>query len=331
MKDGLITRRSVLAGAASLTGAMAMPGISLAQQAVDKFTWGINNPGFTTVIARYILEKGLDKKHGFNLDVPKNYRSVPTYYNDFIAGAYELCQMDWLSAATMYSRKVPLKFIARMTTGSMIGIIVRKGTLTKPEDLKGKVFVGQQSTGAYRMTRALIKERYGLDLEKDASVQSVTTGSAGVNLVRAGQADATVTWEPHLTYALEADPNLEILVDLGSVYQELVKRQLPYFGVSIRQDLAGRDPTVVTRINKIFADAASGIMADIPGAVALMGSGESGDFSPDVVKKALESKRLAFEYGSTADAASREDVDAAVKFFHERGVAPALVDKDFYA
>jgi len=65
-----------------------------------------------------------------------------------------------------------------------------------------------QSTGTYRMVRALINEAFGFDMEKDATIQNVDNPAAAVSLLMANRADAALSWEPNITTGLIRKPDL---------------------------------------------------------------------------------------------------------------------------
>lgn len=84
--------KGTAAGGLGLT--LAGAGLSMSRLAfaqAPSLKWASLAPGFTILITEYIVAKGLDKKHGINLGKPTAYTSVSTYYNDFVAGQYDVC------------------------------------------------------------------------------------------------------------------------------------------------------------------------------------------------------------------------------------------------
>lgn len=320
-----LTRREVSIGAAALLAGYT-PSFANVQRA--SLSWSVMSTGFTVLLAEYIRERELDVKNSLTFSQPTAYLSVPTLYSDFIAGAYDVCQMDWNSAATMYHRGVPLKFVCTTSTADMINIVHRKDSLKSVEDLRGKTVVAPQSTGAYRMMRALIIKRYGFDLESGAVVQNVSTGSSGINLVRAGRAIAAVTWEPHTSSSILDDGDLAVLTSAGQIYEDLFGSPLPYFGVAVRKSTLDRRGPVGALIGSMFKDAVDGINTDISGALQSL-SGKGG-VSREVLDLAFRSKRLRLHHESMTKEDARRRISQAVSFFRAQGVVPGEIDSAFF-
>src|SRR3974377_236716 len=137
-------------------------------------------PGFPVLLTEYIRYHELDEKHGFKFAEPTVYTSVPTYYGDFDAGNYDVCIGSWDSFAVRYAGGGPIKLLCAVTTAEMISILARKDGPKNVAGLKGKVLAAPQSTGTYRMTKAVVKDFLGFDLEAAATVQNVTNPAAAV-------------------------------------------------------------------------------------------------------------------------------------------------------
>jgi NitT/TauT family transport system substrate-binding protein len=242
------SRRSFLAlslGTAAVAGgALSAASLARAQAQAATLKWANLAPGFTTLVTDYMIAKGLDKANGLTLGKPISYTTVSTYYNDFVAGNYDVCIGSWDTFAARYLAGVPLQYVCSITTANMINIMAPGGGATTVKALEGKTLAAPQSTGTYRMMRALIKELEGFDIETSTKVQNVDNPAAPVTLVMANRADAALSWEPNISVGLKKVPDMKVIYNAGDSYRKKFNLDLPYFGVAIRKEVAARDPGV---------------------------------------------------------------------------------------
>lgn len=165
-----------------------------------------------------------------------------------------------------------LQYVCSVTTGNMINIVTQGKGPSAVQDLKGKTLAAPQSTGTYRMMRAVVKELAGIDLESYAVVQNVDNPAASVTLVMANRADAGLTWEPNVSVGLKRVPDMRVLYNAGEEYRRKVGLDLPYFGVAVRKEAIARDATLIARLNKAFAQCIDGITSKTDEAVTIAGA-----------------------------------------------------------
>ena len=326
----IVTRRDFLA--ASAAGSLSLSAsLQRAFAAADlPVRWASLQPGFTVLPVQYILANDLGRKHGLNLPDPAPYTAVSTYYNDFVAGNYDVCIGSWDTFAARYQAGVPIKYLCSITDANMIALLAPRSGVSDVAALKGKTIAALQSTGTYRMVRALINEAFGFDMEKDATIQNVDNPAASVTLLMADRADAALSWEPNITTGLLKKPDLRVIMKAGDVYKKLSGGlELPYFGVAIRKELADANPGIAAKVGKVFEDCLAGINADTTKTIDLFGS-KTG-VAPDTLKEAMGSKRLAFEYRPMSDDTSRASVVQASAFLARNGLLNKPVDENFFA
>jgi NitT/TauT family transport system substrate-binding protein len=325
------SRRAFLtltAGAAAATaGVLCVPSTARAQAAGLK--WANLAPGFTTLVTDYMIAKGLDKANGLNLGKPTAYTAVSTYYNDFVAGNYDVCIGSWDTFAARYLAGVPLQYVCSITTANMINIITPGGGATSIKALDGKTLAAPQSTGTYRMMRALIKELEGFDIETATKIQNVDNPAAPVTLVMANRADAALSWEPNISAGLKRVPDMKVIYSAGLEYRKKFNTDLPYFGVAVRKEAIARDPQLVARLNKAFGDCLAGITGNVEEAVTIAGANSG--IPADVLRVAIASGRLQFKHVSTSDEAGKQTLRVAGDFLVRNGLLPRALDNGFFA
>jgi NitT/TauT family transport system substrate-binding protein len=324
------TRRNFLAAAA--VSSFTLPStIRRAFAAADiPVRWASLEPGFTVLPVQYILANNLGRKNGIAFPDPAPYTAVSTYYNDFVAGNYDVCIGSWDTFAARYQAGVPIKYLCTITDANMIALLAPKTGVDDVSGLKGKTIAALQSTGTYRIVRALIKEAFGFDIEKDATIQNVDNPAASVTLLMADRADAALSWEPNITTGLMRKPDLRVLLKAGDVYKKLSGGlELPYFGVAIRKELADANPGIAAKVGKVFEECLGGINADTAKAADLFGV-KTG-IRTDTLKQAMGSKRLTFNYRPMSDELSRSSILLASEFLARNGLLTKPIDQNFFA
>ncbi|MGE0338709.1 MAG: ABC transporter substrate-binding protein [Xanthobacteraceae bacterium] len=325
------TSRRKFLKSALLTGAAAALPSSFASRALanDPVKWASLTPGFTVLVTEYIRHHKLDQKNGFKLADPIVYTSVPTYYNDFVAGSYDVCIGSWDTFATRYLAGVPIKMVCNISTAQMINIMAPKNGAKSVTELRGKTLAAPQSTGTYRIVRAVVQEYMNFNIEKEVTIQNVTNPAASVALLRAGSADAALSWEPNITKGMVEDPRLGVIFNAGQLYKEKNGHDLAYFGVAARSSLLEKNPKAAASINAVFRDCIAGILQDTAGAVAIVG--ERTGFDPKVLQDAISSRRLHFHFSSMQDPAERKALTAASQFFARNKLLPSAINDGFFA
>lgn len=326
-------RRSFLKMAAvqGITLGLTSSGLWLPRYASAQSTelkWANLAPGFTILVTEYMQAKGIDKKHGLNLGKPTTYSAVSTYYNDFVAGNYDICIGSWDTFAARYQAGVPIQFVCAISTASMINIVVPKNGVTSIKQLEGKTLAAPQSTGTYRMTRAIVKELAGIDLETATKVQNVDNPAASISLVMADRADAGLSWEPNISAGIKKVPDMRVLYNAGEEYKKKLGLELPYFGVALRKEAIAKNPGLAGKVDRAFAETLAGITGNVEDAVNVAGA-RSG-IPPDIIKLSISSGRLQFKHISMADEKGRETVRTASEFLVRNEMLTRALDNNFF-
>lgn len=107
-------------------------------------------------------------------------------------------------------------------------------------------------------------------------------------------------------------------------------REWPYRPLSRLTDaLLKKNPKVGEQLNNVFKDCINGILADVPGAVKIVG--ERTGFAPAVLQEAISSRRLSFKFSSMRDEDGRKSVTAAAQFLVTHKLLPSIPDSGFFA
>lgn len=325
--SGRFTRRRVLS---TSTAGIALAGIGRRYAAAQDTpaTWAYLTPGFTVLVAQYIVGKALAQKHNVALAKPIEYAAVSTYYNDFAAGNYDLCIGSWDVLAARRQAGVPIKLVCTITTADMIFILSGNREISEPTQLRGRTLAAAQSTGTFRIVSALFKDAYGIELGRDVAIQGVDNPAAAITLVMAKRADAGLSWEPNVSAGLARDRSLRPIFNAGDAYRNLTNLIFPYFAVAVRQEWAERNPDAARSIRQVFASCVAGLIGDTEDAVKT--AGHDTGFAPEVLADAITSRRLRFVYGAMTDEVERRGIVKASEFLVRYGLLQKPVTDDFF-
>lgn len=299
------TRRTMLQAAATTAVGFAAPSILRAQSTPD-LTWATFTPGFLPAFMQHTLDKGFDRKNGLTIKPPAPYSSLTTYYGDFVAGAFDMCFGSWDTFAVRAIAGVPVRFLCGINPGDLLNLVTLSDKIKSVQDLRGKVVAAPTSSGTFRLMKGLIHAFYGVDLEKETTIQTVDHPLAGVTLVLADRADAAVTWEPSVAIGMMKNPQLRVLLNIGDAYRTFEKHEMPFLGIAIREDALKRNPGVGAKLRAAFADTVESLNADP--AAAYRAAEKATGLSTDVLMRATESKRLKYRFASMADPTERRAV-----------------------
>lgn len=324
----LMTRRNSLKALGLAGAALAAPAVLRAQTPVP-VKCATATPGLTVVFYDVIRDRKLDEKHGFKLSDPILNTSIGTLFNDFVAGSYDLIIASWDPILTRYQSGVPCQLLCTLTTADMIGVVATKSGPRTVADLKGKVIAAPQQSGVYRMTRALMKDLVGDDIEAVAQVQNADNPAQGVTLVIADRADAAVAWEPMISSGIRRRPDLDVIFSAGGAFRDKTGLDLPYFCVNVRKELVSKSADVAKRLNAAFAECVSHIEGDFD-AIATKYA-ERTKIEAGVLKAAKAAGRLRFKQAGAGDPQIQKTIAVASEILTRQGVLSRPADTGFFA
>lgn len=332
MKTGLeekqnLTRRALVGVAASAGAWIAAGPAVLRAQEAPVIRCATATPGFTTVFYDVIRDQKLDQKHGFRLGDPVLNASIGTLFNDFVAGSSDLIIASWDPILTRYQAGVPCQLLCTLMTADMIGIVATKAGPHAISDLKGKLIAAPQQSGVYRMTRAMIKELTGEDIETAAQVQNADNPAQGVTLVIANRADAAVAWEPMISSGMQKRQDLDVIFSAGRAFREKTGADLPYFCVNVRKEiLAGG---MVQKLNAAFSESVALIDGEFDAIAAKYAARTKIDVN--TLRIARSSGRFKLQYGAASDPAVQATITKASEMLTRQGVLSRKAEPGFFA
>ncbi len=327
--DTRISRRSLLAGGAAGALAIAAPlGAPTIVRAAEpaKVSLGGMSNGWSLMATTLMKEQGYDKKHGVEVET-KFYPTLSIYYADYIAGRIDVAMGAWDFFAAQYIKGAPIRLLGSVSTYSMAGFLVGPNGPKTVEDLKGHSVAALQGGGLYSLTKATLKKFSGIELGADVPVQNIQNINAGITLVAADRADATLVWEPGLATGLRKIPGSRVMVTINDYLKKHVGREGPYFALSIQKAALDKNPEVARRLEDVYRELFAHVASN-PGEFAEMGKVQ--DLDPAIMKDALDSGRLKLELRPSREQKNRDDMQFFADLLTEAGGLPGKLDSGFY-
>jgi ABC-type nitrate/sulfonate/bicarbonate transport system substrate-binding protein len=317
----------VLRGGAALSlglgaATLGMPTVLRAAAPSQVSLGGMSN-GWSLMATTMMKERGFDRKNKVEIE-PKFYPTLAVYYADYVAGRIDVAMGAWDFFAAQHIKGVPIKLLGSVSTYSMAGFLVGPKGPRTVEELKGKSL---QGGGLYSLTKTTFKKYSNLELEKDVQVQNIQNINAGVTLVAADRADATLVWEPGLATGLEKIPGSRVLLTLDDYLKQHTGREGPYFALSMQAATLQRDPDAAKRLTDAYLE-----LFDYVGKhtdeFAEMGKVQNLD--PAIMRDAMDSGRLKLQMRPMAVEKNRADMQFFADLLSEAGGLPGKLDPAFY-
>lgn len=143
---------------------------------------------------------------------------------DVLVGRLATGELDFATvptnvAAKLFNKGQDYRLIAMNTWGSMY-IIGKDPAVTTVQALKGKTLYSTGKGTTPEILLNFVLKRAGLDPAADLTVDAALPPAELAQLAAAGKADLALLPEPFVTLALGKNPELSVLMDLRTLYQE---------------------------------------------------------------------------------------------------------------
>jgi NitT/TauT family transport system substrate-binding protein len=325
------TRRTLLqqasGGVALAAGFTGFPTIIRAAEPIT-VTYAQAAGGVSAVVDEYMSAKRFDLKHGVNIKTINSYVSIPSYYADLTAGTFDLGIGAWDTFYRMFTKGVPIKLVTTVTSGILINFVTGAKGMSSVKDLRGKSIAAISGSGALAMFGVLMKKQYGIDVDKDLTLQNVQNPSAAMTLLLAGNVDGALSWEPYISTTLQKDNSLRPIFNVGTSYKELTGEPLPYFSCVIRDEVLKRNPDVGRRIAAAFAECCDSLTANRK--EAFVETAPRAKLDLWVLNNAFDNGRLQFLGSSMAEPEGRRMMKTAFDIFGAAEGMTGAFDEKFF-
>ena len=233
--------KRLMAGAVLLAVAVATS--AGAQERVKVKVAALTLPVFNPIIVSLMKEKGIDSRHGLEMDV-KTYPSIATFYAALATGEVDTTVVGGPTVfQKMRNEGVPLKIVATIVPQSDLVIITANPEIKSLADLKGKTLAADMGSQQYQ-TVAIYSRSKGLTVGTDVTVVQASFALARTQLA-AGRVDAAMVIEPIATMMLKENPSFRMIFNGGTAWKELTGEEGWELVVPLREDFIKRSPAAV--------------------------------------------------------------------------------------
>jgi NitT/TauT family transport system substrate-binding protein len=220
---------------------------------------GFPSDGVFGLGGQYLLDKGLDRKHGF---VAKPRWSGVAEVERLVAmGTIPVGLSTSESAVRANLRGIPLRLIYPYMTPHNAILVRKESPYKNLMDLKGKpVAVPPEVTSAYNNLDYIMKKQ-GVDMEKFYQLKKL--GAAGISAVlERGEVEAAFSWEAHVSKLLVTG-RYRVLTQTRDDLNRMLGTKIKMLGwVGALDSWADKNKELIAKLRAAWQDMIEGVQED---------------------------------------------------------------------
>src|SRR4051794_14266522 len=212
----VLTRRAFTA----LSAAAALSGIgpAFAQEKPTIRVSSLTLPVFNPLVWNVMKAKGIDAKHGFNLDAHA-YPSISAFYAGFATGETDALIGGPTVFVKLAEQGVPVRIIGTGFTLADLVIFAKDPAIKSLADLKGKQLAVDMGGSQFQVVKIYAAAK-GLDLGKDITVVNANFAVARAQL-EAGRVEAALVIEPLASIITKQNPDWRVIFNGAEGWKEM--------------------------------------------------------------------------------------------------------------
>jgi NitT/TauT family transport system substrate-binding protein len=176
---------------------------AVAQQKPKITVSSLTLPVFNPIVWNIMKARGLDAKHGFELDI-KAYPSISAFYAGFSTGETEAVIGGPTILQKLYQEGVPLRIFGTGFTLADLVVFARDDKIKSLADLKGKQLAADMGASQFQVIKIYTNAK-GIELGKDITVVNANFAVARAQL-EADRVEAALVIEPLASIILKQNP-----------------------------------------------------------------------------------------------------------------------------
>ncbi len=230
--------RRGLAALFACAALMLAPPAQAQQKPVIKVS-SLTLPVFNPLVWNIMKARGIDAKHGFELDIHA-YPSIAAFYAGFATGETEVLIGGPTILQKLYQEGVPVRIIATGFTLADLVIFAKDDKIKSLADLKGKQLAVDMGGSQFQVTKIYANAK-GLDLGKDITVVNANFAVARAQL-EAGRVDAALVIEPLASISSQAHPDWHVIFNGAQGWKEITGGDGWEIVTAMRADAIAKNP-----------------------------------------------------------------------------------------
>jgi len=323
----MMSRRGLAAFAAAF---VVVLGGLLSAQAQQKPVIKVSSltlPVFNPLVWNIMKAKGIDAKHGFELDIHA-YPSISAFYAGFATGETEVLIGGPTILQKLYQEGVPVRIIGTGFTLADLVIFAKDPAIKSLADLKGKQLAIDMGGSQFQVTKIYANAK-GIDLGKDVIVVNANFAVARAQL-EAGRVDAALVIEPLASITAKAHPDWHVIFNGAQGWKEITGGDGWEIVTAMRADAIAKNPKAPAMLLAALKDTADVMMKQTAEGDKI--ANETLKLPPVILTVAVESKRLQMIIKPAWEAATRKTITDMMERAVKAGFYQSMPDdKIIYA
>jgi ABC-type nitrate/sulfonate/bicarbonate transport system substrate-binding protein len=307
---------AVLACVAALTLGSAL-NAQAQQKPVIKVS-SLTLPVFNPLVWNIMKARGIDAKHGFELDA-KAYPSISAFYAAFATGETDVLIGGPTILQKLYQEGVPVRIIGTGFTLADLVIFAKDEKIKSLADLKGKQLAIDMGGSQFQVTKIYANAK-GIDLGKDIITVNANFAVARAQL-EAGRVDAALVIEPLASISAKQHPDWHVIFNGAQGWKEITGGDGWEIVTAMRADAIAKNPKAPQMLLAALQDVADVMHNDTAAGDKI--ANETLKLPPGILTAAVESKRLQMIIKPAWDPATRKSITDIM----ERAVKAGFYEK----
>lgn len=249
-------------------------------------------PGAITAILDVLIDRGIDKRHGIELEA-KNYSTISAFYGATSTGEVDMSVAGPWVLQRLRNQGAKVKGVFTFVSISSLGVVTGDPGINKIQDLKGKSLAADMGSSEYLLL-AMYARSQGVELGKDVTVTQAGPPIAKA-MLEAGRVDAAMSWETNTTLLLKGNPKFRRVIGGETAWASLAgtdKKHGWQLILTMHEDALKKHPNAIPKLQAMWQEAAKFLLTNTEEAEAI-------DFRtiklpPGVLSEALKSNRLVY-------------------------------------
>jgi len=309
-------------GLAALAAAFAFANFaSLPAQAQQKPVIKVSSltlPVFNPLVWNVMKARGIDAKHGFELDI-QAYPSIAAFYAAFATGETDVLIGGPTIFQKLYQEGVPVRIIGTGFTLADLVIFAKDPAIKSLADLKGKQLAIDMGGSQFQVVKIYANAK-GIDLGKDITVVNANFGVARAQL-EAERVDAALVIEPLASISAKQHPDWHVIFGGAEGWREITGADGWEIVPAMRADAIAKNPNAPKMLLAALQEVAEIFAKDTAAADKI--ANETLKLPPGILTAAVDSKRLQMIVKPAWEPATRKSITDMM----ERAVKAGFYEK----
>src|SRR3974390_2804360 len=244
-------------------------------------------PVFNPLVWNVMKGRGIDAKHGFELDIHA-YPSIAAFYAAFATGETDVLIGGPTIFQKLYQEGVPVRIIGTGFTLADLVIFAKDPAIKSLADLKGKQLAIDMGGSQFQVVKIYANAK-GIELGKDITVVNANFGVARAQL-EAERVDAALVIEPLASISAKQNPDWHGIFGGAEGWKEITGADGWEIVPAMRADAIAKNPGAPKMLLAALQEVAEIFAKDTAAADKI--ANETLKLPPGILTAAVESKRL---------------------------------------